>query len=50
MLTANTGESFSFDEDINRREVPALKVHPVVLEQGADDLSKSALFALFALN
>jgi cystathionine beta-lyase len=38
MLRANTGESFSFDEDINRREVPALKVHPIVLGRGMDDL------------
>ncbi len=37
-MTANTKELFSFDEDINRREVPALKVHPIVLGQGADDL------------
>ena len=29
---------FSFDEDINRREVPALKVHPMVLGAGAENL------------
>lgn len=37
-LTSNTRESFSFDEDINRRDVPALKVHPIVLGQEGDDL------------
>jgi cystathionine beta-lyase len=37
-LTSSDRESFSFDEDINRREVPALKVHPIVLGQGGDDL------------
>jgi len=30
--------SFSFDEDINRREVPALKFHPSVLGSGGKDL------------
>jgi cystathionine beta-lyase len=38
MLRANTGESFFFDEDINRREVPALKVHPIVLGEGGGEL------------
>lgn len=37
-MTRSDRESFSFDEDINRREVPALKVHPIVLGQGGDDL------------
>ena len=29
---------FSFDDDIDRRDVPALKVHPRVLGRGGDDL------------
>ena len=36
-MTSND-PTFSFDEDINRREVPALKVHPVVLGQGGAHL------------
>ncbi len=31
-------EAFSFDEDIDRRAVPALKVHPRVLGRGGDGL------------
>ena len=31
-------KSFPFDEDINRRSVPALKVHPKVLGSGGDNL------------
>ncbi|MEM7427707.1 MAG: PatB family C-S lyase [Pseudomonadota bacterium] len=30
--------AFEFDESIDRREVPALKVHPVVLGEGGEDL------------
>ena len=37
-MTSNNRDSFWFDEDINRREVPALKVHPMVLGQEGDDL------------
>ena len=32
------GEPFSFDEDVERRDVPALKVHPKVLGQNGDEL------------
>ena len=31
-------EQFSFDEEINRREVPALKVHSIVLGENRTDL------------
>ena len=31
-------ESFSFDENVERHDVPALKVHPRVLGRGGDDL------------
>jgi cystathionine beta-lyase len=37
-MTGDNLELFSFDEDINRREVPALKVHPIVLGDEGDDL------------
>jgi len=37
-LTSNTREPFWFDEDLYRRQVPTLKVHPMVLGQGGDDL------------
>jgi cystathionine beta-lyase len=37
-LIARGSGSLSFDEHIDRREVPALKVHPVVLGQGGDNL------------
>jgi hypothetical protein len=37
-LTGNDQDSFWFDEVIDRREVPALKVHPMVLWQGGEDL------------
>ena len=32
------GKRFSFDEDIDRRNVPSLKFHPMVLGHGGDDL------------
>ena len=32
------GKPFSFDDDIDRRVVPALKVHPMVLGSGGEDL------------
>lgn len=31
-------DGFDFDEEIDRRAVPALKVHPMVLGQGGEDL------------
>jgi len=31
-------QSFSFDEPINRRDVPALKFHPRVLGSGGEEL------------
>ncbi len=35
---SDTGRQISFDEEICRRLVPALKVHPMVLRAGAGDL------------
>ena len=35
---AGSGSSFSFDEDVNRRDVPALKFHPKVLGRGGEEL------------
>lgn len=37
-MTGENRELFSFDENIDRREVPALKVHPIVLGDGGDEL------------
>lgn len=37
-MSGENRELFSFDEDIDRREVPALKVHPIVLGDGGDEL------------
>jgi cystathionine beta-lyase len=37
-LISQGGVSTPFDEQINRREVPALKVHPMVLGHGGDKL------------
>ena len=37
-MTSNRGVEFSLDEEINRRVVPALKVHPMVLGQGGEHL------------
>ncbi|MEM7226752.1 MAG: MalY/PatB family protein [Pseudomonadota bacterium] len=38
-LTSDVDQrSFSFDEEIDRREVPALKVHPRVLGRGGEEL------------
>ena len=37
-MTSNDRNTFSFDEDINRRDVPALKVHPVVLGEDGEKL------------
>ncbi len=35
---SETGDPMSFDEEIDRRLVPALKVHPMVLGDGPEDL------------
>jgi len=35
---SSSGSAIRFDEEINRRLVPALKVHPMVLGVGAEDL------------
>ena len=37
-MTENQRANFSFDVQINRRVVPALKVHPMVLGQQGNDL------------
>ena len=37
-MTGSNPDTSLFDEEINRREVPALKVHPMVLGQGSDHL------------
>ena len=37
-MTTQHHSAFSFDEEINRRDVPALKVHPIVLGQGGEKL------------
>ena len=37
-MTGRGREPNAFDEDIDRREVPALKVHPIVLGPDGDDL------------
>ncbi len=35
---SNSSEPFSFDKEINRRDVPALKFHPRVLGQSSENL------------
>jgi cystathionine beta-lyase len=37
-MMCNKRKSFTFDDEINRRNVPALKVHPNVLGDSGDDL------------
>ena len=37
-MTTSTPESFSFDAEIDRRAVPALKVHPMVLGDDGEEL------------
>jgi len=37
-MTGENRELFSFDENIDRREVSALRVHPIVLGDGGDEL------------
>ena len=35
---SEAGDPMAFDEEIDRRLVPALKVHPMILEDGPEDL------------